>query len=149
MIYMIVLICNNLKFNKILKILTSSYPTTAAADQNILSLLTARSHFDTSWFHLHQYIGGQGGHGSPQLWHFIKERIWSLLLIPAAHKAQQPNHIHGSMCVDFRRDKDKKPQWRYNNVNDIDHKIIKWFFKPLTINKYKSISTEETHELNK
>jgi enoyl-CoA hydratase/carnithine racemase len=46
-------------------------------------------------------------------------------------------------------DKDKKPQWRYNNVNDIDHKIIKWFFKPLTINKYKSISTEETHELNK
>ena len=31
-------------------------------------------------------------------------------------------------------DKDKNPQWRYNNINDIDHKIIEWFFKPLTIN---------------
>jgi enoyl-CoA hydratase/carnithine racemase len=32
-------------------------------------------------------------------------------------------------------DKDKSPQWRYSNINDIDHKIIEWFFKPLTISK--------------
>jgi enoyl-CoA hydratase/carnithine racemase len=32
-------------------------------------------------------------------------------------------------------DKDKNPQWRYSNINDIDHKIIEWFFKPLTISK--------------
>jgi len=32
-------------------------------------------------------------------------------------------------------DKDKNPQWRYNDINDIDHKILQWFFKPLTVNK--------------
>jgi len=32
-------------------------------------------------------------------------------------------------------DKDKNPQWRYNNINDIDHKIIEWFFKPLNLSK--------------
>jgi enoyl-CoA hydratase/carnithine racemase len=32
-------------------------------------------------------------------------------------------------------DKDKNPQWLYNDINDIDHKILEWFFKPLTVNK--------------
>ncbi len=32
-------------------------------------------------------------------------------------------------------DKDKSPQWRYKNINDIEHKIIAWFFKPLPISK--------------
>jgi enoyl-CoA hydratase/carnithine racemase len=36
-------------------------------------------------------------------------------------------------------DKDKNPQWRYQDINDIDHKIIEWFFKPLTISKYIKI----------
>lgn len=31
-------------------------------------------------------------------------------------------------------DKDKSPQWRNKNINDIDHKTIEWFFKPLAIN---------------
>lgn len=31
-------------------------------------------------------------------------------------------------------DKDKNPQWRYDNINDIDHKEVEWFFKPLTAN---------------
>jgi enoyl-CoA hydratase/carnithine racemase len=30
-------------------------------------------------------------------------------------------------------DKDRNPQWRYKNINDIDHKIIEWFFVPLSI----------------
>jgi enoyl-CoA hydratase/carnithine racemase len=28
-------------------------------------------------------------------------------------------------------DKDKTPQWRYKNINDIDNKLLEWFFKPL------------------
>jgi len=31
-------------------------------------------------------------------------------------------------------DKDRKPQWRYQNINDIDNEIIEWFFKSLHIN---------------
>jgi len=31
-------------------------------------------------------------------------------------------------------DKDKNPQWRYMNINDIDKNTIEWFFKPLHIN---------------
>ncbi|MBA6233136.1 MULTISPECIES: enoyl-CoA hydratase/isomerase family protein [unclassified Colwellia] len=30
-------------------------------------------------------------------------------------------------------DKDRNPQWRYKNINDIDDKIIEWFFVPLSI----------------
>lgn len=32
-------------------------------------------------------------------------------------------------------DKDKNPQWRYDNINDINHKEVEWFFKPLPIFK--------------
>jgi enoyl-CoA hydratase/carnithine racemase len=30
-------------------------------------------------------------------------------------------------------DKDRNPQWRYKKINDIDDKIIEWFFVPLSI----------------
>ncbi|NQZ89970.1 MAG: enoyl-CoA hydratase/isomerase family protein [Colwellia sp.] len=30
-------------------------------------------------------------------------------------------------------DKDKNPQWRYDNINDIDHNEVEWFFKPIPI----------------
>ena len=32
-------------------------------------------------------------------------------------------------------DKDKAPQWRYKNINDVDNKIIEWFFEPISINR--------------
>jgi len=32
-------------------------------------------------------------------------------------------------------DKDKAPQWRYKNINDVDNKIIEWFFGPISINR--------------
>ena len=32
-------------------------------------------------------------------------------------------------------DKDKAPQWRYENINDVDNKIIEWFFGPISINR--------------
>ncbi|NQZ20653.1 MAG: enoyl-CoA hydratase/isomerase family protein [Colwellia sp.] len=32
-------------------------------------------------------------------------------------------------------DKDKNPQWRYSNINDIDQSEVEWFFKPLPISK--------------
>jgi len=35
-------------------------------------------------------------------------------------------------------DKDKNPQWRYNNINDINHKEIEWFFDPLPFSKQVS-----------
>ena len=31
-------------------------------------------------------------------------------------------------------DKDRTPQWRYKNINDVDNKILEWFFEPLSIN---------------
>jgi len=31
-------------------------------------------------------------------------------------------------------DKDKKPQWRFKSINDIDEQTIEWFFKPLHLN---------------
>jgi hypothetical protein len=49
-------------------------------------------------------------------------------------------------------DKDKNPQWRYDNINDIDHKTIEWFFQPLSIEKpfkNKKHKPEEKYELNK
>jgi enoyl-CoA hydratase/carnithine racemase len=32
-------------------------------------------------------------------------------------------------------DKDKAPKWRYENINDVDNKIIEWFFGPISINR--------------
>jgi len=32
-------------------------------------------------------------------------------------------------------DKDKNPQWRYKDINDISHKEVEWFFEPLPISK--------------
>ena len=32
-------------------------------------------------------------------------------------------------------DKDKRPQWRYTDINDIDNKVVDWFFSPLNIER--------------